>query len=98
MTLTRPSRRSDLTVVVLDGEAVVYDDVVEDVHHLNPSATAVFQLLDGSATLDELADDIVAVFGLDRAGAMAQVRGLIDELATAGLLEGTAPAEAERER
>jgi PqqD family protein of HPr-rel-A system len=83
-----PRTRSDLTVVVLDGEAVIYDEGSGDVHHLNPTATIVFGMLDGTVTVDELSADVAAVFGLGEDEAAAHVRGLVDELEAAGLLDG----------
>jgi len=58
----RPRARADLTVIELDGEAVVYDEATSDLHHLNRTATIVFSLCDGDATARELATDIAAVF------------------------------------
>ena len=55
MTARQPKVRTELTVVELDGEAVVYDAQSMDVHRFNPSATLILGLLDGSATLEELA-------------------------------------------
>jgi PqqD family protein of HPr-rel-A system len=87
-----PRVRADLTVVVLDGEAVIYDEASGDVHHLNPTATLVFQMLDGTVSVEELAADVASVFGLEAATAAAQVQGLVDELAGAGLIEGVPAA------
>jgi PqqD family protein of HPr-rel-A system len=92
-----PRVRTDLTVVVLDGEAVIYDEESGDVHHLNPTATLVFQMLDGAVTVAELADDVAAVFELEPAEATAQVQALVDELADAGLIDGMPAAPREHE-
>jgi PqqD family protein of HPr-rel-A system len=86
--MTTPRVREELTVVVLDGEAVIYDEASGDVHHLNPTATLVFQMLDGTVSVEELAADVASVFELDPATAATQVRSLVDELAAAGLLAG----------
>ena len=48
MPLVKPKARDDLTVVELDGEAVIYDEETTELHHLNPTATIVFALCDGS--------------------------------------------------
>ena len=44
MARIKPSAREGLTVVELDGEAVIYDEETSDLHHLNPTATIVFGL------------------------------------------------------
>ena len=83
-----PHVRADLTVVVLDGEAVVYDEENGELHQLNPSATLVFQLCDGSGTPEELAADIAEVYGesIDVVG--PQVLETIERFGDAGLLVG----------
>ena len=47
MPLVKPKVRDGLTVVELDGEAVIYDEETTELHHLNPTATIVFGLCDG---------------------------------------------------
>ena len=84
----KPKVRDDLTVVVLDGEAVIYDDETGDLHHLNPTATIVFQLCDGSGTVPELAIDIADVFAFDGAEMQRQVEALVEGFGVAGLLVG----------
>jgi len=83
----RPRVRQDLAVVELDGEAVIYDEDSGDLHHLNPTATLVYGLCDGSATVAELAADIGEVFGLPAGEVERQVRSLLRELRSQGLLE-----------
>jgi PqqD family protein of HPr-rel-A system len=87
MTARRPKVRTELTVVELDGEAVVYDEESMDVHRFNPSATVILGLLDGSATVDELAVDISDVFGQRREDVLAQLDELIRQLDEGHILE-----------
>jgi PqqD family protein of HPr-rel-A system len=87
MTERRPKLRTDLTVVELDGEAVVYDAESMDVHRFNPSATVILGLLDGSATLEELAGDISDVFGQPKEKVVAQLDELIRQLDEGHILE-----------
>jgi PqqD family protein of HPr-rel-A system len=90
--LVRPKVREDLTVVELDGEAVVYDDESGELHHLNPSATLVFGLLDGTASVRELAADVSDVFGIPTDEVERQLRRLIRDFRRLGLLNGIARA------
>jgi PqqD family protein of HPr-rel-A system len=83
----RPKVRADLTVVELDHEAVVYDEASGDLHHLNPTATVVFGLCDGTSTAKELSADISEAFGVSLEEVEPQVRRLVRELRKAGLLE-----------
>ena len=99
MAATKPRVREDLTVVELDGEAVVYDERTGDLHHLNPTATLVFGLLDGSATGRELAADLADAYGQPFEEVLEQVHVLLRGFRKAKLLEpGTtvAPAGAAR--
>ena len=77
MPLARPKVRPDLTIVELDGEAVVYDEETTDLHHLNPTATVVLGLCDGESTLKEISTDISLAFGAPIDEVEPQVRDLI---------------------
>jgi hypothetical protein len=57
------------------------------VHHLNPSATVIWQLCDGSGSAQELALDIAEEYGLDPATIVGQVITVIAELDALGLVE-----------
>jgi len=83
----RPRRRGDVQDVVIDDERVVWDPVGGRVHRLNPMGSLIWELLDGSATLDELAGDVADVFRVDRAGAARDLADLVGQLDDAGLLE-----------
>jgi hypothetical protein len=64
-------------------------------HELNPTARAVWELCDGTTTIEELVDAIRQVFSVDRAVAVADVTAVVDELEAAGLVMwADAPKEA----
>jgi PqqD family protein of HPr-rel-A system len=86
--MMKPRVRDDLTVVVLDGEAVIYDDRTGDLHHLNSTATIVFQLCDGSGTVPDLSADIADVFSIGADEVQRQVEALVQGFGDAGLLDG----------
>lgn len=83
----QPKARADLAVVELDGEAVIYDERDGSLHHLNPSATLVFSLCDGSSSTQQIAADISESFGVAAEEVEAQLRGLLRQFRRAGLLE-----------
>jgi PqqD family protein of HPr-rel-A system len=85
----KPKVRDDITVVELEGEAVIYDEQTADLHHLNPTATIVFGLCDGTATMAEMATDISEAFGVPAAEVETQVRGLVRQFRKAHLLAVT---------
>jgi len=84
---SKPKIREDLTVVELDGEAVVYDERTGDLHHLNPTATVVFGLCDGTATGRELASDIAVAYSQPVEEVVEQVQGLLRQFRKAKLIE-----------
>jgi PqqD family protein of HPr-rel-A system len=88
MPAMKPRIRQDLTVVELDGEAVVYDDDSGELHHLNPTATVVLTLCDGTATVKELSAEIADVFRQPPDEVERQVRALLRDFRKVGLLEG----------
>ena len=99
MTAPLPRARTDVECVVVDGEAVVYDPVAGEVHHLNATATVVWQCCDGAGTVDALVADLARTYQAPRAQVANDVGALLDELASRHLLAGTeagpaAPARA----
>lgn len=94
MPAMKPKVREDLAVVELDGEAVVYDEESGDLHHLNPTATIVFSLCDGTSTVKELAGEISRAFEVSADKVEQQVRGLLREFRKVGLLEGSLKVKA----
>lgn len=87
MPAARPKVRSDLAVVEVDGESVVYDETNEQLHHLNGAATIIFSLCDGTSTLARMSSEIATAFGVPRAEVTEQVKELVTELRRSGLLE-----------
>jgi coenzyme PQQ synthesis protein D (PqqD) len=87
MPARKPKVRSDLTVVELEGEAVIYDDLTSQIHYLNRTATIVFNLCDGTSTVQEFAGDIADAFSLPPQEVERQVRSLIRSFREAGFLD-----------
>lgn len=82
----KPKIRDDLTIVELDGEAVVFDELSCDLHYLNPTATLVFRLCDGTGTVDELATDIAAAYRADEEQIRRDVDAVVQDFRRSGLL------------
>jgi PqqD family protein of HPr-rel-A system len=92
----KPHVRDDLSLVTLDGETVVWDGTTGDVHYLNPTASIVFELCDGTGSVEELAADIADAFGMPVEQVQADVLAIVTQYREAGLLRGTvklAPAQ-----
>lgn len=76
-------------MVELDGEAVIYDERNGDLHRLNPTASLVFSLLDGSSTIDELARDVGETFSMPVGEVGEQLHALVVQFGESHLLVGT---------
>jgi hypothetical protein len=78
--------RPDLTVVEIEGEALVYDDVGGALHHLNPAATMVFGLCDGTRSATRITAEIAEACGADAREVARHVRTVIKQFGEAGLM------------
>ena len=87
--------RREVVTVEIDGDAVVYDELQETTHLLNPTGAIVWRLLDGETRLDELSADLAAVFGVGVEEVLADLVALVRELDQRGLLEHVAAECAE---
>jgi hypothetical protein len=87
MPATRPKSRDELAVVEIGDELVVYDPIVDRVHHLNPSAALVFGLCDGTATMKETAGELAEVSGQPAEEIEQQVRKLVRGFRRSDLLD-----------
>jgi len=83
----QPRKRPGVLELDMGDGAILYDDDGMLVHHLNPSASLIWQLCDGSGSAQELAHDIAEEYGLDPATIVGQVITVIAELDALGLVE-----------
>lgn len=92
-----PRRREDLTGVEVDGEAVLYEPINGGVHRLDRLATALWNCFDGSASIRELGDDLVAIYHESTERLRQDVLGYVRTLGCQGLLTGVRPTEAAKD-
>lgn len=90
-----PARADHTYTVELDGEAVVLDEVEQRLHLLNHSATLLWAVFDGHATLAELAQEIASELELPEAEVLDDSLRAARELADEGLLAGIAALDDE---
>jgi hypothetical protein len=84
-------RAAELESVELDGEIVIYDERDHSIHHLNPTASLVWNLSDGTATIPELAAELSPVFGVAESVIERDLRAVIRQMGDAGLMEVPKP-------
>jgi hypothetical protein len=77
--------------VVLDGEAVLYDETTGRVHLLNETGSIVWQLLDGASSVGDIATAIAEAAEADVDAVTFDVVSLVRMLADLGVLVGFEP-------
>jgi PqqD family protein of HPr-rel-A system len=83
-----PVARTDVEHVVVDGEAVVYDPTTGTLHHLNATATVVWQCCDGRGDVEELVDELAEAFRTPRDTVASDVHVLLGDLSARRLFDG----------
>jgi hypothetical protein len=81
-----PAPHPAIETAYLAPEAVLYDERTGRVYRLNPSASAVWLLLDGTADADAVAGDISEIFEVPLEQVRPDVATAIEEFAAQGLL------------
>jgi hypothetical protein len=71
----------------LDGECVLYDEARDELHRLNGTASVVWQLCDGTTTVEQLVGELADAYGAPREVIEGDVTTLLGELAMQGLLD-----------
>lgn len=66
---------------------ILYDDGSSLVHHLSPSASILWQLCRGEATVGELAANIATAYGVEGSEVEAQLTASVAEFEVLGLVE-----------
>ena len=92
----RPALRGDDVIstgdgvesVIVDGQAVLYDEAAKVLHVLDPIGTVVWQCLDGSGTLGEIEADLADVYQMPIKQVRTDVRRLIRHLDKLELVDG----------
>jgi hypothetical protein len=94
----RPRRREGVLDIDMGDGFILFDDASSLVHHLNPSATLIWQLCDGTGSVADLARDIAAEYELDEPTIRGQVADVIAEFDALELVEDARNLFSERDR
>jgi len=85
-----PQPKAGLVVQPIDDEAVVYDPEADKLHHLEPTATAVWTRLARGRPLSSVAGAVAAAYGADPDAVHADILTLTGTFYDRGLLDGSA--------
>jgi PqqD family protein of HPr-rel-A system len=81
-----PKVKDGITAIEIEDEAVLFDVEGAELHHLNPAATIVFTLCDGTGTVAELAADIADAFGAPVEQVEQEVGAVVETFDELGIL------------
>ena len=72
----------------MDDEVLVYDPVVDRTHRLNVSATLIWELCDGTRSLEDIARVLTEQFEVEFDTALQDARTVLEQLKEEQLLTG----------
>jgi hypothetical protein len=84
-----PRKRVDVLELDMGDGIVLYDPSSRLVHHLNPSASLLWQLSEGDASVGQLVTEISEELDLEPSQVHEQFMGLVAEMDALGLLTDT---------
>ena len=82
-----PLKRADVLELDMGDGVVLYDSESSLIHHLNPSASILWHLSDGDASVEQLAVEVAEELRLDPTEVRGQLVGLVAELDALGLVQ-----------
>lgn len=83
--VVRPRIGRDVDWVAIDGEIVVIDGR-DRLHLIDGTGAIIWPLLDGHATVADLADDLSSAFGIERAIVLHDVTSFVSQAVEADLI------------
>lgn len=86
-----PRPTAGLLAMELEGELLLLDPRTNRLHVLDRLGTAIWNVLDGEVTVDELARDLAEVFDTPADTVRADLGQLVDALRAAALLDDVQP-------
>ncbi len=92
-----PRARPEVTQTDIDDEIILYNPADGATHALNLAAALVWELCDGTSTLDGIAAEVASDFNIALAQASGDVEALVARLYALGLVEGVNTATASRQ-
>lgn len=91
--MQRLHKPSDLVVEELENEILIYRPGSHQAIHLNATAAAIWKLCDGTRTISDIVDCLVAEYPVEKIGIAKEVQEAVDRLLIDGaLVERTAEA------
>ncbi|MCZ6651504.1 MAG: PqqD family protein [Planctomycetota bacterium] len=86
--MARPRKMDHLIQHGMDDEVLVYDPVVDRTHRLNVSAALIWELCDGTRSLEDIARVLTEQFEVEFDTALQDARTVLEQLKEEQLLTG----------
>ncbi len=86
--MARPRKMDHLIQHGMDDEVLVYDPVVDRTHRLNVSATLIWELCDGTRSLEDIARVLTEQFEVEFETALQDAWTVLKQLKEEQLLTG----------
>ena len=90
-TLARPHQSPDIVCSEVLDELVAYAPATSQAVSLNVSARAIWELCDGTRTLDDICNELSASAGMPPEALRADVQAAIEQMRDLGLLVASNP-------
>jgi hypothetical protein len=81
-----PQKRDGLHAREIDGETLILDAHGERMHSLNPTASFIFEMIDGRRTVASISEALAEAFDVPVETAEKDTRSLLLELKSLGVL------------
>lgn len=82
----QPTRAQDVAARIIDGNAVLVSPESSQLFWLNPVATRIWELADGSNTVSDIAGQLCEEFEVERERAEKDVREMVQTFVDGGML------------
>lgn len=85
---SQPKRNPEIeTQRMPDGSAILLDSGGAAAHPLNESAAKIWDLADGSRSVNQIVDELLEQYEVERAAAQSDVLRLVEDLVGKGILQ-----------
>ena len=86
--MAKPRKMDHLIQHDMDEEVLVYDPVVDRTHRLNVSAARIWELCDGTRSLEDIARVLTEQFEVEFETVLQDARAVLEQLKEEQLLTG----------
>lgn len=83
----KPKRKDSLVLEEMDDDIMLADFTGSQIHTLNPTAAAIWEMCDGEHTLEQIAGELADHYGIGVEAVLQDVEKVVGDFSEKGLLE-----------